>query len=196
MYHTFLICTLLKKKAPNTHLYKDTRVCTYFQKLTMITLPAFERKSKILSSYENFVGWLYIYISRKVLFCRKETFLTLQLRHSFFNIHKILNIKVHKYKTYHQPKHYPNIISFLFECRNSVMASNHQSSPMASNCQSNSTNSSYHDNQVVVVVIPFPTQGHLNQLLHLSHLILSHNVLVHYVGTATHNHQVTVRVQG
>ena len=75
------------------------------------------------------------------------------------------------------------------------MASSRQSSPTASNCQSNSSSSS-HQSQVVVVMITFPGQGHLNQLLHLSRLILSHGIPVHYVGTATHNRQVTVRVQG
>ena len=61
---------------------------------------------------------------------------------------------------------------------------------MASNGQSNSKN------QVVVVVVPFPAQGHLNQLLHLSRLILSHNIPVHYVGTFIHNRQATIRGQG
>ncbi|KAG5052311.1 hypothetical protein AAZX31_02G175500 [Glycine max] len=47
--------------------------------------------------------------------------------------------------------------------------------------------------QTQVVLIPFPAQGHLNQLLHLSRHILSHNIPVHYVGTATHIRQATVR---
>ncbi|GAU24226.1 hypothetical protein TSUD_23630 [Trifolium subterraneum] len=67
---------------------------------------------------------------------------------------------------------------------------------MASNDQNNSKSHSSNQNQVVVVVVPFPAQGHLNQLLHLSRLILSHNIPVHYVGTSTHNRQATVRVQG
>jgi hypothetical protein len=68
---------------------------------------------------------------------------------------------------------------------------------MASNDQNNSkSHSNNQQNQVVVVVVPFPAQGHLNQLLHLSRLILSHNIPVHYVGTSTHNRQATVRVQG
>lgn len=50
--------------------------------------------------------------------------------------------------------------------------------------------------QVVVVVVPFPAQGHLNQLLHLSRLISSHNIPVHFVGTPTHNHQTIARAQG
>ncbi|WVY98413.1 hypothetical protein V8G54_030564 [Vigna mungo] len=48
-------------------------------------------------------------------------------------------------------------------------------------------------NQVVVVLIPFPAQGHLNQLLHLSNLISSHNIPVHYVSTVTHIRQATLR---
>ncbi|KAK2454326.1 zeatin O-glucosyltransferase [Trifolium repens] len=68
---------------------------------------------------------------------------------------------------------------------------------MASNDQNNSkSHSSNQQNQIVVVIVPFPAQGHLNQLLHLSRLILSHNIPVHYVGTSTHNRQATVRVQG
>ncbi|KAK7355196.1 hypothetical protein VNO80_14444 [Phaseolus coccineus] len=50
-----------------------------------------------------------------------------------------------------------------------------------------------HQNQVVVVLIPFPAQGHLNQLMHLSHLISSHNIPVHYVSTITHIRQATLR---
>ncbi|KAJ1430012.1 UDP-glucuronosyl/UDP-glucosyltransferase [Sesbania bispinosa] len=50
--------------------------------------------------------------------------------------------------------------------------------------------------QVVVVVVPFPAQGHLNQLLHLSRLILAYNIPVHFVGTSSHNRQAIVRSQG
>ncbi|KAK7267319.1 hypothetical protein RIF29_19988 [Crotalaria pallida] len=82
------------------------------------------------------------------------------------------------------PKHYPS------HCQSAIMTTSNQSS---SHGQSNNTS---HANQVVVVVVPFPAQGHLNQLLHLSRLILSHNIPVHYVGTATHNLQAKVRVQG
>ncbi|KAK7244573.1 hypothetical protein RIF29_39397 [Crotalaria pallida] len=81
------------------------------------------------------------------------------------------------------------------------MASSYQSSPMVSNCNSHKishTNGTkvFHQNQVVVVLVPFPAQGHLNQLLHLSRIILSHNIPVHYVGTATHNKQAIIRAQG
>ncbi|XP_027364328.1 zeatin O-glucosyltransferase-like [Abrus precatorius] len=57
------------------------------------------------------------------------------------------------------------------------------------------SNNNLHQTKVVVVMIPFPAQGHLNQLLHLSRLILSHNIPVHYVGTTTHIRQVKVRDQ-
>ncbi|XP_058728234.1 zeatin O-glucosyltransferase-like [Vicia villosa] len=67
---------------------------------------------------------------------------------------------------------------------------------MGSNNQTNSKSHSSNENQVAVVVVPFPAQGHLNQLLHLSRLILSHNIPVHYVGTSTHNRQATLRVHG
>ncbi|RVX09691.1 Zeatin O-glucosyltransferase [Vitis vinifera] len=48
---------------------------------------------------------------------------------------------------------------------------------------------------VAVVMVPFPAQGHLNQLLQLSRLISSYNVSVHYVGSVTHTHQAKLRVQ-
>ncbi|KAL1815189.1 hypothetical protein ACET3Z_017763 [Daucus carota] len=49
---------------------------------------------------------------------------------------------------------------------------------------------------VVVVMVPFPAQGHLNQLLHLSRLISSYNIPVHYVASATHSRQARLRIQG
>lgn len=52
------------------------------------------------------------------------------------------------------------------------------------------------EQEVVVVMVPFPAQGHLNQLLQLSRLILSYNIPVHYVGSAVHNRQAQVRVHG
>ncbi|XP_074292685.1 zeatin O-glucosyltransferase-like [Silene latifolia] len=52
------------------------------------------------------------------------------------------------------------------------------------------------DYRVVVVMVPFPAQGHLNQLLHLSRLVISYGIPVHYAGSATHNYQAKVRVQG
>ncbi|XP_057770770.1 zeatin O-glucosyltransferase-like [Salvia miltiorrhiza] len=50
--------------------------------------------------------------------------------------------------------------------------------------------------EVAVVAVPFPAQSHLNSLLHLCRRISAHNLAVHYVGTATHVHQVTARVHG
>ncbi|XVF75763.1 hypothetical protein PTKIN_Ptkin13bG0213300 [Pterospermum kingtungense] len=52
------------------------------------------------------------------------------------------------------------------------------------------------ENSAAVVMVPFPAQGHLNQLLHLSRIILSYGIPVHYVGTSTHNRQAKVRAQG
>nr|XP_043611261.1 zeatin O-xylosyltransferase-like [Erigeron canadensis] len=49
---------------------------------------------------------------------------------------------------------------------------------------------------VVVVMVPFVAQGHLNQLLHLSRLLSSYNLPVHIVGTTTHNRQAKLRVHG
>ncbi|KAL8109942.1 zeatin O-glucosyltransferase-like [Apium graveolens] len=50
--------------------------------------------------------------------------------------------------------------------------------------------------EVIVVMVPFPAQGHLNQLLHLSRLISSYNVPVHYVSTTILSRQAKLRVQG
>ncbi|XP_057442538.1 zeatin O-glucosyltransferase-like [Lotus japonicus] len=71
------------------------------------------------------------------------------------------------------------------------MASNYQS-----NGKSHGSSITFDEHQVVVVMVPFPAQGHLNQLMHLSRLILSHNIPVHYVGTATNNRQAKLRVHG
>ncbi|KAI3830185.1 hypothetical protein L1987_04319 [Smallanthus sonchifolius] len=49
---------------------------------------------------------------------------------------------------------------------------------------------------VVVVMIPLPLQGHLNQLLHFSRLISAHNIPVHFVCTTIHCRQVKLRLQG
>ncbi|MCL7025831.1 hypothetical protein MKW94_020433 [Papaver nudicaule] len=53
-----------------------------------------------------------------------------------------------------------------------------------------------HEHQVVVVVVPLPAQGHLNQLLHFSRLVSDRQIPVHYVGAATHNRQAKSRVHG
>ncbi|KZV38320.1 zeatin O-glucosyltransferase-like [Dorcoceras hygrometricum] len=49
---------------------------------------------------------------------------------------------------------------------------------------------------VVVLMVPFSSQGHLNQLLHLSCLISTQGVEVHYISTAAHCRQARRRVQG
>lgn len=51
-------------------------------------------------------------------------------------------------------------------------------------------------NGVVVVIVPLPAQGHLNQLLHLSRVISTRGISVHYVASAIHNRQAKDRVQG
>ncbi|KAL2923536.1 Zeatin O-glucosyltransferase [Bienertia sinuspersici] len=45
-------------------------------------------------------------------------------------------------------------------------------------------------------MVPFPAQGHLNQLLHLAHLICTYGLPVHYAGSSSHNHQATLRLHG
>lgn len=52
------------------------------------------------------------------------------------------------------------------------------------------------DSQVCVVMVPFLAQGHLGQLMHLSGLISSYNIPVHYVSTTTHVRQTKSRHEG
>ncbi|XP_057770363.1 zeatin O-xylosyltransferase-like [Salvia miltiorrhiza] len=47
---------------------------------------------------------------------------------------------------------------------------------------------------VAVVAVPFPAQGHLNQMLQLSSLISSYGLPVYYAGSALHNRQAQVRI--
>jgi len=49
---------------------------------------------------------------------------------------------------------------------------------------------------IQVVMVPFPAQGHLNQLLHLSRAIAARGLDVLYVTTSTHIQQARHRVQG
>ncbi|PHU17247.1 hypothetical protein BC332_12942 [Capsicum chinense] len=50
------------------------------------------------------------------------------------------------------------------------------------------------NHEVVIVMVPFPSQGHLNQLLQLAYLISSsYDLSVYDVGAATHNCQARVR---
>ncbi|CAI9099843.1 OLC1v1036725C1 [Oldenlandia corymbosa var. corymbosa] len=53
-----------------------------------------------------------------------------------------------------------------------------------------------HNDVVAAVMVPLPAQGHLNQLLHLSHILSSHGLSVHFVGTPSHNRQAQVRLHG
>ncbi|XP_076958413.1 zeatin O-glucosyltransferase-like [Bidens hawaiensis] len=53
-----------------------------------------------------------------------------------------------------------------------------------------------HKNSVVVVMVAFPLQGHINQLLHLSHHVSAHNVPVHFVCTTVQARQAKLRLQG
>ncbi|XP_071737570.1 zeatin O-glucosyltransferase-like [Rutidosis leptorrhynchoides] len=46
---------------------------------------------------------------------------------------------------------------------------------------------------VVVVMVPFIAHGHLNQLFHLSRLISTYNIPVHFINTATHSRQLRSR---
>ncbi|KMT15062.1 hypothetical protein BVRB_3g061840 [Beta vulgaris subsp. vulgaris] len=63
-------------------------------------------------------------------------------------------------------------------------------------CNKNGNQNGLEHPQVAVVMVPFPAQGHLNQLLHLSHLIISYNIPVYYPGSATDNHQAKLRLHG
>uniref|UniRef100_A0A0E0KTR1 Glycosyltransferase n=1 Tax=Oryza punctata TaxID=4537 RepID=A0A0E0KTR1_ORYPU len=49
---------------------------------------------------------------------------------------------------------------------------------------------------VAVVAVPFPAQGHLNQLLHLSMQLASRGLEVHYAAPAPHVRQARARVHG
>ncbi|KMT15051.1 hypothetical protein BVRB_3g061740 [Beta vulgaris subsp. vulgaris] len=49
---------------------------------------------------------------------------------------------------------------------------------------------------VAAVMVPFPMQGHLNEALHLSNLIASYSIPVHFAGSTTHNSQVKLRLHG
>ncbi|XP_021741035.1 zeatin O-glucosyltransferase-like [Chenopodium quinoa] len=64
------------------------------------------------------------------------------------------------------------------------------------NCNKKSQQNEIQHPQVAVLMVPFPAQGHLNQLLHLAHLITSYGLPVHYAGSASHNHQAKLRLHG
>ncbi|XP_031101407.1 zeatin O-xylosyltransferase-like [Ipomoea triloba] len=50
--------------------------------------------------------------------------------------------------------------------------------------------------EVAVVMVPLPAQGHLNQLLQFCCLISSYGLPVHYIGSAIHNQQARLRANG
>ncbi|KAL4587485.1 hypothetical protein LXL04_000356 [Taraxacum kok-saghyz] len=50
--------------------------------------------------------------------------------------------------------------------------------------------------EVEVLVVPFVSQGHLNQLLHLARLLSSYNLPIHIVSTTTHSRQAKLRIHG
>ncbi|KAM0908473.1 hypothetical protein ACQ4PT_015444 [Festuca glaucescens] len=49
---------------------------------------------------------------------------------------------------------------------------------------------------VAFVAVPFPAQGHLNQLMHLSLLVAKRGISVHYAAPAAHVRQARSRVHG
>ncbi|KAL1566895.1 cis-zeatin O-beta-D-glucosyltransferase [Salvia divinorum] len=50
--------------------------------------------------------------------------------------------------------------------------------------------------EVAIITIPFPGQGHLNQLLQISALLSSHGLPVYYAAAAIHNRQARARLNG
>ncbi|KAL3819768.1 hypothetical protein ACJIZ3_005673 [Penstemon smallii] len=64
------------------------------------------------------------------------------------------------------------------------------------NHQNQHDNKSTEQPHVAVIMVPFPAQGHLNQLIQLSSLISSYDIPVYYVGSAIHNRQAKVRANG
>ncbi|XP_039136781.1 zeatin O-glucosyltransferase-like [Dioscorea cayenensis subsp. rotundata] len=52
------------------------------------------------------------------------------------------------------------------------------------------------DTKIPILVVPFPAQGHLNQLLHFSLLLSSHGFPIHFASSSIHNHQARHRLRG
>ncbi|XP_047973347.1 zeatin O-xylosyltransferase-like [Salvia hispanica] len=50
--------------------------------------------------------------------------------------------------------------------------------------------------EIAVITVPFPGQGHLNQLLQISALLSSHGLPVYYAAAAIHNRQARARLNG
>ncbi|KAK6929033.1 UDP-glucuronosyl/UDP-glucosyltransferase [Dillenia turbinata] len=67
---------------------------------------------------------------------------------------------------------------------------------MGNNIQDQNDQNKAPQHQVTVVLVPFPAQGHLNQAIHLSRILSSYSLPVHYVGSAIHNRQARERVHG
>ncbi|XP_071732976.1 zeatin O-glucosyltransferase-like [Rutidosis leptorrhynchoides] len=51
-----------------------------------------------------------------------------------------------------------------------------------------------HHNDTIVVMVPFPAQGHLNQLHHLARLIAAYNLPIHVITTTVHSRQAKTRI--
>ncbi|XP_019252892.1 PREDICTED: zeatin O-glucosyltransferase-like [Nicotiana attenuata] len=51
-------------------------------------------------------------------------------------------------------------------------------------------------NNIAVVMVPFPEYGHLTPLLHLSRIISSYDIPVHYVSVGARNQELKLRLQG
>ncbi|XP_073051427.1 zeatin O-xylosyltransferase-like [Primulina eburnea] len=49
---------------------------------------------------------------------------------------------------------------------------------------------------VAVIMVPFPAQGHINQLMQLSCLLSRDGLQVYYIGSSVHNRQARVRANG
>ncbi|KMT16043.1 hypothetical protein BVRB_3g052160 [Beta vulgaris subsp. vulgaris] len=49
---------------------------------------------------------------------------------------------------------------------------------------------------IAAMMVPFPMQGHLNETLHLSNIIASYGIPVHFAGSTAHNRQAKLRLHG
>ncbi|KAM3205703.1 hypothetical protein P3L10_029113 [Capsicum annuum] len=91
------------------------------------------------------------------------------------------------------PRLHVMLIKTLPKLKNHIEISKHF--PMDDNNTPKSNGQmSVQEAQVAVVMVPLPAQGHLNQLLHLSRIITSYDIPVHYVGATTHIRQAKFRV--
>ncbi|KAJ0967179.1 hypothetical protein J5N97_024096 [Dioscorea zingiberensis] len=52
------------------------------------------------------------------------------------------------------------------------------------------------EESIPILVVPFPAQGHLNQLLHFSLTLASHGFPVHFACSSVHNRQARDRIRG